>query len=133
MLPWIAYTPQADRGTCELFEEIERYLSDANLAGPMRELIALLEECLNTDLGPQLYKDVPSLCHEAVAGTGIFEFIKKPLRLYWFYGKDRKVIIIPKITHKKTRATPKEIVKTLKSCKSDYENAYKNNTIVLLN
>lgn len=61
-----------------------------------------------------MYLSVPKRCHEAVAGAQIYEFIKGPLRLYWFYGADRQVIIVPAVHHKKQQKTPKDVVLMLR-------------------
>jgi len=69
------------------------------------------------------------VCHEAVAGAQIYEFIKGPLRLYWFYGADRRVIIIPGIYRKKQQTTPRKIERMLRKAKQDYLAAHGQGTL----
>lgn len=68
---WQAYTICTPAGRSELLEDIDRFLDDANLAGVMGELLGLLESVLMEPTGPQSLQGVKTLCHEAVAGTGI--------------------------------------------------------------
>ena len=125
---WRAYAICDEDGQCDLDEEIAQLLADATAARAMRSLLALLENCLAEPEGPQLYIGT-LVCHEAVAGAQIYEFIKGPLRLYWFYGADRRVIIIPGIYRKKQQTTPRKIERMLRKAKQDYLAAHGQGTL----
>lgn len=46
------------------------------------------------------------LCHEADSANKIFEFIKGDLRLLWFYGSGKQLVICSHVFLKKGRKTP---------------------------
>ncbi|MFC4296748.1 hypothetical protein ACFO0J_01680 [Castellaniella hirudinis] len=101
-------------------------MDDPNLSGAMADLLAMLGVVLTRPKGPQMYLGVPKRCHEAVAGAQIYEFIKGPLRLYWFYGEDRQVIIVPAVHHKKQQTTPKQIERMLRREQKAYRDGHRN-------
>lgn len=126
---WNAYAACRSDGATALESEIEAFLDDANLCSQMTDLLSALEAALMHPRGPQLFLGNSKLCHEAVAGTGIYELIKKNLRLYWFYGEGSKVIILSAVHHKKTKKTPPVVVKRLRSILNDYREACRNKTL----
>lgn len=131
-LVWDAYTACAQDGTSSLFSEIADFLENKNLCKQMENLLSALETALKDPRGPQLYLGNPKLCHEAVAGTGIYELIKKPLRLYWFYGEGNKVIILSAVHHKTTQKTPPLVVRRLKSIQNAYRQACRDETLQVI-
>lgn len=128
-LVWDAYTACAQDGTSSLESEIRGFLGNANLSKQMSNLLSSLETALKDPRGPQLYLGNSKLCHEAVAGTGIYELIKGSLRLYWFYGEGNKVIILSAVHHKTTQKTPPPVIRRLRSIHSAYHKACKNKTL----
>ena len=98
----------------------------------MADLLALLETVLTRPEGPRLFMGVKKRCHEAVSGTQIYEFIKGPLRLYWFYGADRQVIIVPSVHHKKQQTTPKKVEQMLRREQKAYRQGHKDGTLQYL-
>jgi hypothetical protein len=131
-LCWRAFTPCSADGRSTLQADVLRFLSDPNLSGAMTDLLALMETVLTRPEGPRLYLGVKKRCHEAVSGAQIYEFIKGPLRLYWFYGEDRQVVIVPAVHHKKQRATPKKVEQMLRNELRAYRQAHRDGTLEYL-
>jgi len=129
---WRAFTPCTAAGVSALQEDMQRFLADPNLAGAMADLLALMESVLTRPEGPRLFLGVSKRCHEAVANSQIYEFIKGPLRLYWFYGEDRQVIIVPAVRHKKQQTTPKAIQQMLRREQKAYRQGHKDRTLQYL-
>lgn len=132
-LAWDAYTACAQDGTPPLLSEIQCFLDNKNLSKQMLSLLSALETALKDPKGPQLFLNNSRLCHEAVKGTGIYELIKKPLRLYWFYGQGNKVIILSAVHQKTTPKTPPLVVKRLKGIQDTYHLACKKSSLKVIN
>mgnify|MGYP001043107019 CR=1 FL=1 len=94
------------------------------------QLIKTINDLCFHELGPKLFLNNPNICHEAVTGEGIYSFRKGNIRLYWFYGHERRIVICPMVSVKKTQKTPKEIVKKLKDFKTSYFEASKKQSIL---
>ena len=131
-LCWRAFTPCSADGRSRLRDEIQQLLDDSNLSGAIADLVAMLGVVLARPAGPRMYQGVLKRCHEAVAGAQIYEFIKGPLRLYWFYGEDRQVIIVPAVYHKKQQKTPKEIVQMLRRAQQEYREGHRQGSLTYL-
>lgn len=126
---WKAYTPCRTRNDAQLVDEIEALLQDSNFSNTMTDLLALAETALESESGPQLLKSNHKLCHEAIAGEGVYEFIKGRLRMYWFYGRERRVIIVAAVRVKKGQTTSADVKRFLLATKRQYVHANEQNTL----
>lgn len=109
-------------------EEIERLMKDAATQKHAFQLIKTINDTCFNQSGPKLYENNKNICHEAVNGEGIYEIRKGNIRLYWFYGHNRRVVICPMAIVKRAQKTPSDVAKKLKTLKADYfEAANKNN------
>jgi hypothetical protein len=91
--------------------------------GSVKRLFALLSQVANLQQGPTLLPKERS--HEANKNESIYEFIAGDLRLFWFYSKHQKKVIICGCQHlkKSTKANKKEIDHIIK-IKKEYADAY---------
>ena len=91
-------------------------------------LYALLERVSQDGLD-----DISSaLCHEVDKNEKIFEFIKGKLRLFFFKGNGDLLVVCTTGLVKKTPKVDKKAVAKAITCKNQYLNAVKQNTLVML-
>lgn len=121
---WAVFTPCDEVGYAPLLSDIGALLGDSTYAKHMSGLMSLLALVQTSVRGPKELESNASLCHEAVSGEAIFEFIKGPLRLYWFYGLDRRVIIVATVKVKKGQKTPAAIKRAMLALKREYSIAH---------
>lgn len=110
-------------------EELSELLDKKATRKHAEQLIKTINELSLHEQGPKIFINNPNICHEAVAGEAIYSLRKGDIRLYWFYGENRRVVICPMVFVKKEQKTPKAIAKKLKEFKSSYLEAYKNQHI----
>lgn len=79
------------------------------------------------------FHNVPSgWSHEASKQHGIYELVKGRLRLFYFKGKDKQIVVCTHGAMKKSqRASTKEVNKA-KSYKDDYTEACKNDVLEVI-
>lgn len=104
--------------------------SEGNYAASAKALLAMIEKCASSDSGPRIFND--KQCHEADKNESIYEFIKGDLRLLWFYGEDRKVIICSHGFLKKSDKTPNAEKQRAITLKTQYLKAHKNQEIEVI-
>ena len=73
-----------------------------------------------------------ALCHEVDKNEKIFEFIKGKLRLFFFKGNGDLLVVCTTGLVKKTPKVDKKAVAKAITCKNQYLNAVKQNTLVIL-
>lgn len=83
---------EIDERRCELLDFLLSFPDKTQEYKAAIALTALIKTTQFDTSGPRAFHGTP-ICHEAIAGEGIYEFIKKPLRIYWFYGKGEKIVV----------------------------------------
>lgn len=120
----------------------DRYRIVAVLNGdkcPVEEFLALREATTQaarkglitflTYVAEHGFQNAPSTwTHEVNKQNGIYEFIKGPLRLFFFKGKDRDIAICTVGGRKKGQKVDQSAVAASISCKDKYDTAYANGT-----
>lgn len=129
---WAAYTPCDAAGEAPLLCEIAALLDDATYSKSMRGLLSLIELVQASERGPLDLIPNGALCHEAIADENVFELIKGPLRMYWFYGLDRRMIIVATVKVKRGRRTPSAIKKSLLAMRDEYWAAHRGHQVQFL-
>jgi hypothetical protein len=123
---WRFYSIAGEDGTCPIINELAKLADEEGaLATHVGGMLAFIGEITKHDQGPKLYHGVTAVCHEAVKGEQIYSFRKGPLRLYWFYGNDRRVVICPCVTVKVTKETPKTLANQLVEWRDQYAGDHK--------
>lgn len=93
-----------------------------NYKGSVKRLFATLSQVASTQQGPTLLPKERS--HEANKNESIFEFIAGDLRLFWFYSKHQKKVIICGCQHlKKSPKANKIEVNRIIKIKKEYADA----------
>ncbi len=110
-------------------DEIADLLQTNDSRHALKLLKTIDETCFHL-LGPKLYEKNPNICHEAVAGEGIFELRKGNIRLYWFYGNGRRVVICSMVIVKRVQKTPAAVANKLVEYKKAYFKAVRENTLI---
>ncbi|WP_147279425.1 hypothetical protein [Oligella ureolytica] len=104
-------------------EELGNLLANHTTKRHAEQLIKTINDLCFHEIGPKLYINNPNICHEAVSGEGIYGLRKGNIRLYWFYGLDRRVVICPLIFVKRVQKTPTDVVTKLLHFKQSYFDA----------
>jgi len=125
---WKMYSIANKESACPVSIALNQIIQNGNNNSHVMAILSLIEKVSSHEQGPKLYEGTP-VCHEAVAGEGIYEFRKGDLRLYWFYGQPRKVIICPHIFTKHVRKTPKAVARKLIQLRDEYQNAHEQSDI----
>jgi hypothetical protein len=60
----------------------------------------------------------------------IFEFIRGPLRLIYFHGKDNNVVVSTEVVKKKSKKADKKVVKKAIQIRKDYFESIQNDTLI---
>lgn len=90
------------------------------LADTAVDMFAFLDGMVFEKEGPRRWINTKR-SHESVANERIFEFIIGDLRVHWFYGAGRAVVILAVAALKKGKKTPKPLAKELIELRSKYE------------
>ncbi|CAB3851017.1 hypothetical protein [Achromobacter animicus] len=123
---WRFYSIAGEDDSCPVVDALSNLVAeDGTLATHVVNMLAFIGEVTKHDEGPKLYHGVTSVCHEAVSGEQIYSFRKGPLRLYWFYGKDRRVVVCPCVTVKNEKKTNKALATKLIELRDEYEKDHK--------
>lgn len=72
------------------------------------------------------------LCHYVDKDEKIWEFIKGDIRVLWFYGKGSRIVVCSHGFIKKSRKTPIKEINHAVAIKKEYENAAKQNKLVVI-
>jgi len=91
---WKVYA-LAEGNECPVLERLGAWSTTRQFQAYADGLMNLIERISNDPRGPDLFHGNRAICHEAVEGERIFRLRKGPLRLYWFYGEERRVVICP--------------------------------------
>lgn len=76
------------------------------------------------------FDDLPAAwTHEADKKKGIYEYIKGPLRLFFFKGEGKQIVVCTLGIRKNGQKVDKSCVNKSKTYKDDYFSALKNNTL----
>lgn len=110
-------------------KEFEALLDNRLTQKHTLQLIKTINALCFHDEGPKLYINNSNICHEAVAGERIYSFRKGNVRLYWFYGQDRRVVICPMVLVKREQKTSRDIANKLIKFKTSYFEAKQNQNI----
>lgn len=121
---WKIYSIASEDETCPITEALHRIIREGDSVRHVEAMVALIKTISFDTHGPQVYIGT-TVCHEAVSGEAIYAFRKGSLRLYWFYGADRKVVICPHIDTKHVPKTSKALAKKLTEIKDSYFDAAK--------
>lgn len=100
--------------------------NDANYQRHADAMHHLIFHAASLPSGPASLSD--SLCHQISAEHRIFEFIKGPLRVLWFYGEGNRLIVCSGGFVKKQQKAPRaELARAIKArqeylaaCANDY-------------
>ena len=122
--PWRLYSIADDNKECPIVASLILLLKDAKYAAHAEALVALISTLCWHERGPKLYHGNLAVCHESVYGEQIFGFRKGPLRLHWFYGVDKQVVICSTLEVKCTAKTPKKVAKKLIAARDAYHAAH---------
>ena len=109
----------ADETKCELLDFLANFSDKTPEYTAALALIALIKMVQSEVRGPLALRGT-SLCHEAIDGEGVYEFIKKPLRIYWFYGEGEKIVICAYGIIKRHTKTDKQDRKRLIELRDKY-------------
>jgi len=115
----------AEGGECQVTASLDQWLNTPELEAYAAGLVALLEQISRHERGPALFHGNQTLCHEAVTGEAIYRFRKGDLRLYWFYGDDRKVVIFPYCEIKRTEKVAASVKRRLIAARDEYREAHR--------
>ncbi|WP_025371779.1 hypothetical protein [Advenella mimigardefordensis] len=118
-LCWKVYGVLED-GCCQVYDkflELAQIEADRKRAGNLLQKIQHI--AFNED-GPNLYTKDSKVCHEAIAGTGIYRLRKDQLRLYFFYDRDHVVICSLLLEKRKDKLSDAEEDRLIK-IKQNYE------------
>lgn len=110
-------------------DALEEWLDDEQYQAYASGLIDLIEAIGHAPDGPGIFNGNRNICHEAVEGEGIFRLRKGCLRLYFFYGLDRKVVLCPYAEVKRDDKVSKKTRKLLLAAKSAYMEAHAQNAL----
>ncbi len=117
---WQFYAIGKDETQCELLEFLDSFPEKKDEYKAGRQLIAIIKRLQYVAEGPQALKGT-SYCHEAIDGERIYEFKKPPLRIYWFYGEGRKVVVCAYGIAKRQPKTSTKDRRRLIKLRDDYE------------
>lgn len=108
----------------------ERFLHEGEEAteGQRLGLIQLLEFLAENGLG----KASHAWIHEANKQEQIYEFIKGPLRLFFFKGSDGHIAVCTNGGRKKGPKADKALVASASALRTQYENACKEHTLEVI-
>lgn len=122
---------QDDEGAelCPVLEFITGHFG-GKYSASAKGLLAMLEKTSTSENGPRIFND--DQCHEVDKSESIFEFIKGDLRLLWFYGKDRKVVVCSHGFLKKSQKTPDAERQRAIALKKQYMKAHKKQEIEVI-
>lgn len=108
----------------------EDFLSDGE-ASTAANRIGLME--MLGEIAQRGFDDIPaSWTHEADKSDKIMEFVKGRLRLFYFKGDGRQIVVCVDGTLKTTKKADSKIVKKAAKMRKDYFEALEHNEIVLV-
>lgn len=110
-------------------DSLEAWLDDEQYEGYASGLIDLIEAIGYAANGPAIFNGNSSICHEAIEGEGIYRLRKGCLRLYFFYGLDRKVVLCPYAEVKRTDKVSRSTRKLLLDARDAYAEAHAQNAL----
>ncbi len=128
---WQIYSLANSDASCPITAAFEAIRHNGNSNRHIDGMLALIRTISRDEHGPKLYIGNPNVCHEAVSGEGIFAFRKGSLRLYWFYGESRKIVICPHLSTKNVSKTPKPLAATLIQLRDEYLQACASSNITV--
>lgn len=128
---WRLYAIATDDG-CPVEEFLENCLSNANLERYANGLIDLIYKIGQSEKGPRMFEGNSGICHEAVDGEAIYRLRKGDVRLYFFYGNDRKVVICPHGEVKRSERVSKATKRLLIQARDSYNDAHKKNALRII-
>jgi phage-related protein len=111
-------------GNCTYRETYDEIENQPQYEKYLNNMDASLDAIAKSELGPRLYQNNSSFCHQIKVGkkiTKLWQFRKGKLRLLWFYGRG-KMVVCSHCFVKVSQKTPQsEIDKALNLLKI-YEN-----------
>lgn len=124
---WEIYEVCNDDGTSPLLAWCNTH--DAKYAGSIRRLFAIFHQVVETPSGPTQFPD--AISHEVNKEESIFEFIAGDIRIFWFYSKFHKKLIVCSCQHlKKSKKANKLQVLRIIKIKKDFAEAIRAKKIV---
>jgi hypothetical protein len=116
---WRFYAIGSNDKEAELLDFVDNLPKGTRERKAAESLLGLINHIQYLVRGPQDLQGT-KYCHEAISGEGIYEFIKKPIRIYWFYGDSDKVVICAYGVEKRWDKTDKNDRKRLIRLRDDY-------------
>lgn len=126
---WNFYAISDAHGACQ----VESFLDGlrGKLARTGEDMLAFLDAMVFEREGPRRWIGT-ARCHESVANERIFEFIIGDLRVHWFYGDGRAVVILAVAALKRSSDTPRKLKSELKALRDGYMKAAKDRSLTIL-
>lgn len=127
---WNFYAIADEQGTCQVEDFL--HALQGKLAETGVEMLAFLDGMVFHPEGPRRWIGTKR-CHESVNDERIFEFRIGDLRVHWFYGAGRAVVVLAIAALKQGGQTPKQLKKQLIALRNDYLRAVADKKLILIN
>lgn len=122
---WVVAAVSSERGDCDLLDFLDSL--QPNLRGNGDRIMALFKRIADADVGPRLLPD--EISHQ-IAGP-IWEFIQGRLRVLWFYGEKRKLVICTHGFVKAQNRTPAAEIRLAQQQLDAYQVALRQGRVVI--